>query len=213
MALKNIPDLILSDIMMPELDGISLCRQLKKDEKTSHIPIILLTAKIDEESLLNGLEVGADDYISKPFNTKQLLLRIEKLIELRKHLRIRYENKTSFSPSEIVVSSTEEKFLNKLQKIVDEELVDTNFTVEEFCKKMGMSRMQLHRKLTALTGLSTSAFIRDQRLRIALQRLVKSGETISETAYAVGFSSPSYFIKCFKDSYGMTPNEFVAKEK
>ncbi|WP_209329943.1 hybrid sensor histidine kinase/response regulator transcription factor [Lunatimonas salinarum] len=213
MAFKKIPDLIISDIMMPELDGISLCRQLKKDEKTSHIPIILLTAKIGEESLLSGLEVGADDFIPKPFSTKQLLLRIQKLIELRKNLRIHYGNKSNFSPTEIAVSSTEEKFLERLQKIVDEELMDSTFTVEKFCKNMGMSRMQLHRKLTALTGLSTSAFIRDQRLRLALQRLSKSGETISETAYAVGFSSPSYFIKCFKETYGMTPSEFVAKEK
>ncbi|WP_373522823.1 two-component regulator propeller domain-containing protein [Aquiflexum sp.] len=213
LALKKIPDLIISDVMMPEMDGIELCQTLKSDEKTSHIPIILLTAKSEEDNILKGLEVGADDYMLKPFGIKQLLVRIQKLIELRRDLRIRYSGKTSIAPNEIAVTSTDEKFLEKIQNIVDEDLGDSNLTVDEFCKKLGMSRMQLHRKLTALTGLSTSAFIRDQRLRLALQRLEKSGDSISEIAYAVGFSSPSYFIKCFKETYQMTPNEYLGKEK
>lgn len=213
LALNKIPDLIISDVMMPELDGIELCQLLKNDEKTSHIPIILLTAKSEEDNLLKGLEVGADDYMLKPFGIKQLLVRIEKLIELRKNLRTRYSGKTRVSPNEIAITSTDEVFLKKIQRIVDEDLGDSNFTVDEFCKKLGMSRMQLHRKLAALTGLSTSAFIRDQRLRMAIQRLKKSGESISEIAYAVGFSSPSYFIKCFKETYQMTPNEYLSREK
>jgi DNA-binding response OmpR family regulator len=212
-AFKKVPDLIISDVMMPDKDGIELCASLKKDEKTSHIPIILLTAKSEEADKIKGLEVGADDYILKPFSSKQLLVRIEKLIELRKNLRVRYSGKTQISPNEIAVTSTDERFLQKIQKIVDEDLADSNFNVEEFCKKLGMSRMQLHRKLTALTGLSTTAFIRDQRLRLAIQRLKKSGESISEIAYSVGFSSPSYFIKCFKETYEMTPSEFADKEK
>ncbi|WP_194777824.1 hybrid sensor histidine kinase/response regulator transcription factor [Pararhodonellum marinum] len=212
-AMKKIPDLILSDVMMPEMDGIELCQKLKNDEKTSHIPIILLSAKSDEENILKGLEVGADDYMLKPFGIKQLLVRIQKLIELRKNLRIRYSAKARITPNEIAITSTDEKFLNKIQSIVDDDLGDTTFTVDQFCKKLGMSRMQLHRKLTALTGLSTSAFIRDQRLRLAIQRLEKSGESISEIAYAVGFSSPSYFIKCFKETYHMTPSEYLEKEK
>jgi signal transduction histidine kinase/DNA-binding response OmpR family regulator/ligand-binding sensor domain-containing protein len=213
LAFKKIPDLIISDVMMPDKDGIELCEILKKDEKTSHIPIILLTAKSEEADKIKGLEVGADDYILKPFSSKQLLIRIEKLIELRRNLRVRYSGKTQISPNEIALTSTDEKFLQKIQRIVDEELADSNFTVEEFCKKLGMSRMQLHRKLTALTGLSTTAFIRDQRLRMAIQRLEKSGESISEIAYSVGFSSPSYFIKCFKETYQMTPSEYLEREK
>ena len=213
LAFKKIPDLIISDVMMPDKDGIELCEILKKDEKTSHIPIILLTAKSEEADKIKGLEVGADDYILKPFSSKQLLIRIEKLIELRRNLRIRYSGKTQISPNEIALTSTDEKFLQKIQKIVDEDLADSNFTVEEFCKKLGMSRMQLHRKLSALTGLSTTAFIRDQRLRLAIQRLEKSGESISEIAYSVGFSSPSYFIKCFKETYQMTPSEYLEREK
>jgi len=213
LAFKKIPDLIISDVMMPDKDGIELCETLKKDEKTSHIPIILLTAKSEEADKIKGLEVGADDYILKPFAVKQLLIRIEKLIELRRNLRVRYSGKTQIAPNEIALTSTDEKFLNKIQKIVDEDLADSNFTVDEFCKKLGMSRMQLHRKLTALTGLSTTAFIRDQRLRLALQRLEKSGESISEIAYAVGFSSPSYFIKCFRETYQMTPSDYLEREK
>ncbi|MEN2283756.1 two-component regulator propeller domain-containing protein [Algoriphagus sp. SE2] len=208
LALKKIPDLIISDVMMPEMDGIELCHSLKTDEKTSHIPIILLTAKSEEEHMLQGLREGADDYMIKPFSIQKLLVRIEKLIELRKNLQIRYSGKPEISPSEIAITSTDERFLQKVQQIVDSDLMDSNFSVNDFSKKLGMSRMQLHRKLTALTGLSTSAFIRDQRLRKSLQELEKSDETVSEIAYSVGFSSPSYFIKCFKETYEMTPTEY-----
>lgn len=207
-ALKKIPDLIISDVMMPEMDGFEFCKKVKNDELTSHIPVILLTAKADEESQLEGIRAGADDFILKPFKTNQLIVRVEKLIELRAQLRIRYSTRNSISPKDIAITSTDERFLEKIQGIVDNDLFDSTFTVDEFSKKLGMSRMQLHRKLTALTGLSTTAYIRDQRLRMALQRLEKSGENISEIAYAVGFSSPSYFIKTFKETYSMTPAEY-----
>ncbi|TNF40752.1 MAG: AraC family transcriptional regulator, partial [Cytophagales bacterium] len=208
LALKKIPDLIISDVMMPEMDGFELCKRIKSDELTSHIPVILLTAKADEQSQMEGIQAGADDFILKPFKTNQLLLRIEKLIELRTQLQIRFSGKNPISPKEIAVTNLDERFLEKLQEIVDHELSDSNFSVDEFSKKMGMSRMQLHRKLTALTGLSTTAYMKDQRLRIAVQRLEKTDETISEIAYAVGFSSPSYFIKSFKETYGVTPAEY-----
>ncbi|MDG1277368.1 MAG: two-component regulator propeller domain-containing protein [Algoriphagus sp.] len=207
-ALKKIPDLIISDVMMPEMDGFEFCKKLKNNELTSHIPVILLTAKADEESQLEGIRSGADDFILKPFKTNQLLARIEKLIKLREQLRVRYSNRNSISPKDIAITSMDERFLDKIQEIVDNDLSDSNFTVDEFSKKLGISRMQLHRKLTALTGLSTTAYIRDQRLRLALQQLEKSGENISEIAYAVGFSSPSYFIKTFKETYSMTPAEY-----
>jgi DNA-binding response OmpR family regulator/two-component sensor histidine kinase len=207
-ALKKTPDLIISDVMMPEMDGFEFCKKVKCNELTSHIPVILLTAKADEESQLEGIRSGADDFILKPFKTNQLIVRIEKLIELRSQLRIRYSNRNSISPKDIALTSTDERFLEKIQEIVDNDLSDSTFTVSEFSKKLGMSRMQLHRKLTAMTGLSTTAYIRDQRLRMALQRLERSGENISEIAYAVGFSSPSYFIKTFKETYTMTPAEY-----
>lgn len=209
-ALKKIPDLIISDVMMPEMDGFEFCSKVKTNELTSHIPVILLTAKADEESQLEGMKAGADDFFLKPFKTNQLLVRIGKLIELRNQLKIRYSGRSPLSPKDIAFTSADEKFLGKIQDIVDNDLSDSNFTVDEFSKKLGMSRMQLHRKLTALTGLSTTAYIRDQRLRMAIQRLEQSGESVSEIAYAVGFSSPSYFIKCFKEIYQMTPSEYQA---
>jgi ligand-binding sensor domain-containing protein/signal transduction histidine kinase/AraC-like DNA-binding protein len=209
LALKEIPDLIISDIMMPDMDGIELCHSLKSDEKTSHIPIILLTAKSDEDDILKGLEAGADDYFLKPISTKKLLIRIEKLIDLRLKLSHRYNNNKRISPKELALTSTDEKFLQKVQQIVDQDLPDPNFSIDAFCEKLGMSRMQLHRKMTALTGLSATAFIRDQRLQMALKRLKSNSESVSEVAYAVGFSSPSYFIKCFRETYQMTPSEYL----
>jgi signal transduction histidine kinase/ligand-binding sensor domain-containing protein/DNA-binding response OmpR family regulator len=211
-AMKKIPDLIISDVMMPEMDGIELCKTLKSDEKTSHIPVILLTAKSDEESTIKGLEAGADDYFIKPVSTAKLHVRIEKLIELREKLRNIYNSKMYVSPSELALTSMDEQFLEKVQKIVDNDMTDMQFSAEDFAKKIGMSRMQLHRKLTALTGLSANAFIRDQRLKMAIQKLKKQSGSISEIAFSVGFGSPSYFIKCFRENYQMTPTEFVKNQ-
>ncbi|WP_144607142.1 hybrid sensor histidine kinase/response regulator transcription factor [Algoriphagus algorifonticola] len=212
-AYKHIPDLILTDIMMPEIDGLQLCGELKSNELTSHIPIILLTAKIDEETKINGFEVGADDYIQKPFSSRQLALRIQNLIELRNRLRIRYSKGIFHASTDIPVSSTDEKFLLKVQELVDSDFFESTFSIDKFSKKLGMSRMQLHRKLIALTGLSASAFIRDQRLRKSIQKLEKSDETVAEIAYSVGFSSPSYFIKCFKETFKITPLEYQQTHK
>jgi ligand-binding sensor domain-containing protein/signal transduction histidine kinase/DNA-binding response OmpR family regulator len=208
-AMKKIPDLIISDIMMPEMDGIELCHTLKNDEKTSHIPVILLTAKSDEADVMRGLEAGADDYFLKPVSSGKLLLRIEKLIDLRRKLRNHYSTKAQISPKELTLTSTDEKFLTKVQDIVDNELSNADFSSEEFSQKLGMSRMQLHRKLTALTGLSANVFIRDQRLKMAATRLKSNSGNVSEIAFEVGFSSPSYFIKCFRELYQMTPTEYI----
>ncbi|MBW6478943.1 MAG: response regulator [Bacteroidales bacterium] len=211
-AMQKIPDLIISDVMMPEMDGIELCRTLKSDEKTSHIPIILLTAKSDEESTIKGLEAGADDYFIKPVSIAKLHVRIEKLIELREKLRSIYNSKLQVSPSQLELTSMDEKFLEKVQQIVDNEMCDVQFSADDFAKKIGMSRMQLHRKLTALTGLSANAFIREQRLKMAIQKLNNQTGSVSEIAYSVGFSSPSYFIKCFRENYQMTPREYLKNE-
>lgn len=211
-AIQNIPDLIISDIMMPEKDGVTLCRELKSDMRTSHIPIILLTAKSGEEDILKGLEAGADDYFLKPISTKKLLIRVEQLIDLRVKLRSRYSAKGKISPKELALTSMEDKFLEKIKQIVDKKIADSNFNAETFSREMGMSRMQLHRKLTSLTGFSTAAFIKDQRLQMALQRLENGAESISEIAYSVGFNSPSYFTKCFKETYQMTPFEYQKRK-
>ena len=209
-AFKTIPDIVISDVMMPIKNGFELCATLKKDEKTSHIPIILLTAKTGEENEIIGLNTGADDYITKPFNPKKLTVRIQKLIELRKKLRSRYKQDIDLSPKDIAITSTDEKFLNRVQTLFYSYLTDPTFNAENFSKRVGMSRMQLHRKLIAITGLSTTAFIRSQRLKIAVQLLKTSDATVTEVAYASGFNTVSYFIKCFKEVHGKTPSEYTS---
>ncbi len=210
-AIKNIPDLIISDVMMPMVNGIELCNTLKIHELTSHIPIILLTAKGDDESELEGLEAMADDYMTKPFKSRILETRIANLIALRKALQSRYSQNIAHEVKDIAITSLDEKFLNKVESVLHENLTDSSFDAENFSKKMLMSRMQLHRKLKALTGLSTTEFIRSQRLKCSMALLQKSGNTISEIAYQTGFSTPSYFIKCFKKSYHCTPTEYQNK--
>ncbi len=208
-ALKFVPDLIITDVRMPICNGIELCNTLKNDERTSHIPIILLTAHMGEENELEGLRSGADDFITKPFKTKILEKRVQNLINTRNTLRTRYSQELVLTAKDIAITPTDAVFLNKLQKTLDEYLSDPSCNVVFLCKKMGMSRMQLHRKLLAFTGLSTTAFIRSQRLKQAVHILSTSDASISEVAYAVGFNTPSYFIKCFKEVYKTTPSEFI----
>ena len=208
-ALEVVPDLIITDVRMPICDGIELCNTLKTDERTSHIPIILLTAGVDEESELKGLKSGADDFMAKPFKLRVLQKRVANLIETRKMLRSRYSKEIVLKAKDIAVTPTDEIFLNRLQKILDAQLANPNFSAAIFCKELGMSRMQLHRKLLAFSGLSTTAFIRSQRLKQALHILKTSDVTVNEVAYAVGFSTPSYFIKCFKEAYNKTPSAYV----
>lgn len=211
LALEHIPDLIISDVMMPDIDGIGLCAKLKTHEFTSHIPVILLTAKAGEENVLTGFESGADDYITKPFSATLLKVRVQKLIELRRTLHKRYSSEIILKPKQIVVSSTDEQFLQKVQQILDSHLTNSDFTVEIFASEIGMSRMQLHRKLKGLIGLSATNFIKSQRLAMAAGLLSKSDANISEIGYLVGFNDPSYFSKCFKETYQCTPTEFAAR--
>lgn len=208
-ALAVIPDLIITDVRMPVCDGITLCNNLKTDERTSHIPIILLTAGAGEENELRGLTSGADDFITKPFKLRILQKRVENLIQTRKSLRSRYSQEVMLKAKDISVTPTDEIFLNKVQKVLDGRLSDPEFDSTLFCKLVGMSRMQLHRKLLALTGLSTTAFIRSERLKQAVHILKTSDATINEVAYTVGFNTPSYFIKCFKEAYQKTPSEYL----
>lgn len=211
-ALEYIPDLIISDIMMPVKDGIALSKELKTDERTSHIPIILLTAKAGEENELKGIETGADDYMVKPFKRNLLLSKVEKLIALRKQLQDRYSQEVILKPKDIAITSVDERFLERVQQVLDQNLVESAFTVEEFSRAVGMSRMQLHRKLKALTGLSATEFIRSQRLKLAAQLLQQSDSNVSQVGYAVGFNDHSYFTKCFRELYHMTPSEYAKKD-
>lgn len=208
-ALDKIPDIIVSDVRMPVLDGIQLCDALKTDERTSHIPIVLLTANSGMQNELKGLASGADDYITKPFKVQILKQRIANLIASRTVLRQRFCQEFVLRPKEIAITPTDEVFLSKIQRILDEYLSDPEFNAKTFSQKACMSRMQLHRKLLTYTGLSTSAFIRSQRLKLARQLLETSTLTINEVAYSAGFNSPSYFMTCFKKTYKKTPSEFV----
>lgn len=208
-AIEQIPDIIISDIMMPIKNGIQLCNNLKSDERTSHIPIILLTAKAGEENEIEGIKTGADDYVTKPFNEKLLRIRVEKLVENRKKLQLRYSQKVVLKPKDIAITSVDEQFLERLQKVLDHKLTESSFNVQEFSNTINMSRMQLHRKLKALTGLSASKFIRSERLKLAAQLLKKSKINVSEAGYSVGFNDHAYFSKCFKNRYDCTPSEYA----
>ena len=211
LALQHIPDIIISDVMMPIMDGVALTTELKQDERTSHIPVILLTAKAGEEHHLQGLQIGADDYITKPFSSKLLRAKVSSLVELRQQLRAKYRQELILQPEDIALSSVEEQFLDKLKNILDQHLTNPEFNVSVFSDSLAMSRMQLHRKLKALTGQSASEFIRSQRLKMAAELLKKSNANISEIGYAVGFNDPSYFTRCFKEEFQVTPTEYASQ--
>jgi AraC-like DNA-binding protein len=185
---------------------------LKKDEKTSHIPVILLTARTSVQSRLEGLETEADLYLSKPFVPQELLLNIHNLIQSRRKLRERYNRQVVLKPAEISINSTDELFLQRLMKVVEENYRDERFSVEQLSDEMRMSRSQLHRKLQALTNESASQFIRSFRLQRAMQMLKKNHASISEIAFDVGFASHPYFNRCFLQEYGCTPSSVVEKE-
>ncbi|MDD2986503.1 response regulator [Flavobacterium sp.] len=206
-AKRELPNIILSDVMMPKMNGFELCHELKTNVLTSHIPIILLTAKTDNEAEWHGISEGADAYIKKPFRADLLQLKVKKLLENRKLLTDRYKNSTNFKPTEFEIPSTEMLFMEKLQTIIDEKLSDCAFGVSQFCEFMEMSRMQLHRKLKAVTGLSTTDFMRINRLKTADALLQNSDLQIAEIGYLCGFNSPSYFIKLYKEAYQITPSE------
>jgi YesN/AraC family two-component response regulator len=207
-----IPDLIISDIMMPGADGYELCRVLKEDMNTSHIPIILLTAKASEENVIQGLETGADDYITKPFNTNILTARIKNLIDLRQQLQLKRRRQMTLQPVEIPVSSVEEKFYKELQGTIEKNLSDPGFNVEQMHKKLYMGRTSLYRKILALTGETPTQFIRSFRLQRAAQLFKANFGNVTEVAFAVGFSNTAYFSKCFKEKFHQSPSYYHASE-
>jgi signal transduction histidine kinase/DNA-binding response OmpR family regulator len=206
-ATELTPDLVISDVMMPKVNGIELCRRLKNDERTSHIPVILLTAKTSEEDKLAGLESLADDYLGKPFQVRELMARTKNLIAIRKSLQGRFRGSVVVKPKDIEVSSMDQVFLEKLLAALEENLEDEDFGVEELSANLAMSRVHLHRKLQSLTNHTPSQFIRRFRLQRAMDLLKKNAGTVSEIAYSVGFSSPTYFSKCFVEEYGYPPRE------
>jgi signal transduction histidine kinase/DNA-binding response OmpR family regulator len=210
-VLDQVPDIILCDVMMPKMNGYEFCRKIKEDIRTSHIPIILLTAKSSEESKYSGIEAGADDYISKPFNIDILKLKIAKIIEKQKILQNNFRKKIDVSPNEIEILSLDEKFVQKAVSLVEKNIGNPEFRVEDLCKKMGMSRVYFYKKTLALTDKTPSEFIRLIRLKRAADLLEKSQLFVNEIALQVGFNEVKYFRKYFKDEFGITPNEYKKK--
>ncbi len=204
-AIEEVPDVIVCDVMMPEKNGFEVCDILKKDERTSHIPIVILTAKADRESRLNGFNKGADAYLSKPFDEKELKIRLAKMIEIRRQLQERY---ASFKLPKSKKHNIEDDFLKKVWTIVDDHLSDADFDLAQLCRALKMSRSQVYRKLKALTGKSTSHVIRSYRLQKGKELLKSSDMNISEVAYQVGFTSLSYFTRCFKEEFGTVPKSW-----
>jgi signal transduction histidine kinase/ligand-binding sensor domain-containing protein/DNA-binding response OmpR family regulator len=207
-AQEMIPDLIISDIMMPEVNGYELCRELKNHVNTSHIPIILLTAKASEESILEGLETGVDDYITKPFNTNILSARIKNLIDLRRQLHLKLDREMTLQPTEISLSKIDEEFVQELEEVIEKNLSEPEFNVEDMGKKLYMSRATLYRKIYALSGKTPSEFLRSYRLKRAAQLLASNFGSVTEVAFEVGFSNRNYFTKCFKEQFHQLPSDY-----
>ena len=210
-AIGHIPDMVISDVMMPGMDGYELCRQLKNDYRTSHIPVILLTAKASVEDRLEGLQTGADDFLIKPFEPMELLARIKNLIQQRQALRERYRREfehVRLKP-EASMDALEIEFMEKARKVVGENISNPDFHISDFSGLMNMSRVQLHRKLIALFNLSATAFIRTYRLNEAARLFNSRLGNVAEVAYEVGFNNLSYFSKCFQKQFGVNPSEYL----
>ena len=207
-AIETIPDIIISDVMMPDKDGFELCETLKNDQRTSHIPIILLTAKTAYADRIAGLKRGADAYLTKPFRKEELLVCLENIIQAKKRLLERYSRQLIQSPTEGAGMNLEDAFIGKLQEEVKKNMQDEHFGIPQLCRSMKLSRTQLHRKISTLTGKSTSHFIRSIRLFRAKELLHTSEFNISEIAFEVGFSDPNYFTRMFTAEFGVTPTIF-----
>ena len=212
-ALKTIPDVIISDVLMPDIDGYELCRKIRKDERTSHIPILLVTALGSREHEIEGLNTGADDYITKPFDLVILQTKVENILSVRQSLKQKYAGEMLLQPRNIHLNSPDERFLHKAIEVVEKNISDPDLDIERFASEIGVSRMQLYRKLDALTEMTVKEFVRNIRLKRAAQMLVQKKMNVSEVAYAVGFRDLSHFRKCFRQEFGMSSSEYIEKFK
>ena len=210
-ATTEIPDMIISDVMMPEMDGITMAGKVKSDHRSSHIPLILLTAKSTEDSKLQGLQSGADDYLTKPFNKNELLLKVRNSISRQIKLREKLRADLMGSAPKVEVLSEDERFLVSVKEKVLERLSDEQLSVESLAEDIGISRVHLYRKVSGLTGLSVNELIRKLRLQRAAQLLSQNWGPVSQVAYEVGYSNLSYFSRPFKDQYGTLPSEYQGK--
>jgi signal transduction histidine kinase/DNA-binding response OmpR family regulator len=208
-AVTSLPDLVLSDVMMPRMNGFELCRALKNDERTCHIPVVLLTARAGLDDRLTGLDTGADGYLIKPFDRSEVLAQVKTLIEQRRRLRESFRGPVVLKPSEVGVAPMNEVFLKRVLTAVQNNVSDPDFDVERLGKEVGLSRSQLHRKLRALTNQSPTLMIRAIRLERATELLRQRTGSVAEIAYMVGFSSQAYFAKCFREQFGCSPKEYA----
>ncbi len=207
-AAEQMPDLIISDIMMPFMDGIEFCQQIKTNWETSHIPVILLTAKASSESKIEGLETGADDYLTKPFDSKELLIRVKNLLEQRRQLKEKFSKEIKISTDSVTTTSLDNEFLNKALTIAEKNISNSRFDSNIFAKEMFVSRSQLHRKLLAITGQAPGEFLRLIRLKHAARLLLEKNLSVTQIAFEVGFNSPSHFAKAFHTQFNCLPSEF-----
>ena len=208
---NNLPDLIVSDVMMPKMDGFELCKRLKTDERTSHIPVILLTAKAAKQDKLDGYEIGADDYIMKPFEPDELSARIKNLIDQRKKLHEHFKNKGMFELTQTKITPVDKKFMQKAFDIINQNMSDPIFSVETFSELLNVSRSVLHRKIVSLTGESPGDLIRQIKLKRASELIEQKFGNLSEIALEIGFTNPAYFSEAFKKQFGLSPSQFQQK--
>ena len=208
-ALQFLPDLIISDVMMPKMDGIEFCSHIKSDWQTSHIPVILLTAKASSENKIEGLETGADDYVTKPFSFRELSVRIKNLLAQREILKQKFGKNVNYKPEEITPNKADHEFLQKATNVIEKNISEPEFGSDQLAQEMFLSRSQLHRKISAITGQSTGEFIRTIRLKKAAGLILEKQFSVTQVALEVGFNSPSHFTKAFKQMFDCLPSEFI----
>jgi len=210
-AVDIIPDMLITDLMMPEMDGMELCKNMKENERTCHIPIVVLTAKADRDSKMNCLESGADDFIVKPFDMEELQVRVRNLIMQRKKLREKFNRDLLADPSAGPVRPPDDRLFEKILNCFNQHIDDTEFNTDQMAGELSLSRAQLFRKIQALTGHTPNDLLNRIRLRKAAMLFREGHSNIGQVMYAVGFSTPSYFAKCFKEHYGLIPSEYIKK--
>lgn len=209
LAVTEIPDLIVTDVIMPKMDGLQFCRNLKHDERTSHIPVIMLTAKIAVEQQLEGLESGADLYLTKPFSVQVLQTYIANLLRSRDAVRQRYSQKVFLNPLEVEVGTVDKKFMERLMQTINKKLADPEFNVTDLSREIGMSKAVLYKKFHALSDVPIGEFIKTLRLRKAAVLFAEDKLNVSEVAWEVGFNDRKYFSKEFKKFFGRSPSEYI----
>ena len=209
LAKESVPDLIVSDVMMPIMDGLQLCKKLKEDVITSHIPVILLTARSTEAHQMEGYDSGADAYLTKPFSAELLISRIANLLKNRKQLKLLLDGKQNEESKE-KISTPDKIFIDNLKEAIKKNMSNPNLRMDDLGDKIGLSRVQMYRKVKVLTGLSPTELLRQMRLQRAAALLSSTTKTVAEIAFEVGFNTPGYFSKCFKEQYGKQPTDLRA---